>query len=421
MASDMEKGKRMKRTWQVFKNELIDTLTSPGFWFVTLGMPLLGWLIFGLLARPQKISLAQGLADFAKSHTGGYVDQAGLIREMLPGRSGNLLKPYPNENAAQQALASGEIDGYYLVIPPDYIESGKVTLVWSNLNPLFIVQIVNFMLNVNYNLIEGDPALTPLITGRPDVEEIALSERPSPGLDPENPFPALAPYLIATLYASIIVGPASMFLSSIAAEQQSRLLETLLTSLTPRQLLTGKIIAQGVLGLIMTVTWNGSLYLLVSDERFKQMFDVNLPTEFLFWGVLFYLLGYALYASLLAGVGALAPDLREVSTVAFLIMLPIYLPVFLGSSVLLLAPDGALAVGLSLFPLTAPTAIVVRMSIGHMPVWQMLLAALILALSVVYVVRTAARLFQAQLLLSGQPFSLRRYLKALAGRPETAR
>jgi ABC-2 type transport system permease protein len=95
------------------------------------------------------------------------------------------------------------------------------------------------------------------------------------------------------------------------------------------------------------------------------------------------------------------------------------LPIFAGYLVGLFLteePHGMVATGLSLFPLTSPVLMIMRLTIGGVPVWQPPLAAGLLALTAVFVVRLVARMFHAQNLLSGQSFSVRRFYGALLGR-----
>jgi ABC-2 type transport system permease protein len=134
------------------------------------------------------------------------------------------------------------------------------------------------------------------------------------------------------------------------------------------------------------------------------------------WGLVFFLLGYAVYASLMAGLGALAPNLREASQVTFIIMLPLIVPLFLSSTVFMQDPNGLIATGLSLFPLSAPVAMMARLSAGGVPWWQPILAAILLAGTMVVIVRAVANMFRAQALVSGQSIKAKTYFKALLGR-----
>ena len=166
------------------------------------------------------------------------------------------------------------------------------------------------------------------------------------------------------------------------------------------------------------VLWIGSSYALVQlgGETTGLPPGFQLPASIVTWGILFFLLGYALYGSLTTGIGALVSNLRVASQVVFVISLPLFVSLLL-VGILVQDPNGPIAIGLSLFPFTAPVAMMTRMSISNqVPGWQILLAAVLLLLSTVFIIRTAPRLFRVQALLVGQPFHLRRFFGLLFGR-----
>jgi ABC-2 type transport system permease protein len=207
---------------------------------------------------------------------------------------------------------------------------------------------------------------------------------------------------------------ASYLLSSITKEKENRVLEILMVSLAPRQMLVGKMIALGLVGLLQMSLWIGTGYTLLrlSGRTFSLPAAFQLPLSFLLWGIVFFLLGYAVYASLMASLGALVPNLREASQATFVVILPLLVPLML-IGVLIEDPNGALATGLSLFPLTAPVVMMTRLAAGRVPLWQLFLSAGLLVITVVLLVRAVAGMFRAQVLLSGQPLSLRRLVDAL--------
>jgi ABC-2 type transport system permease protein len=99
-----------------------------------------------------------------------------------------------------------------------------------------------------------------------------------------------------------------------------------------------------------------------------------------------------------------------------MVIFPLIIPIFL-INVLIEEPHSLISTILSLFPLTSPVAMMARLaSAGGVPLWQTLLAAVLLVLTAVLVVRTVARMFQAQSILSGQPFSRKVFFNALLGR-----
>jgi ABC-2 type transport system permease protein len=134
------------------------------------------------------------------------------------------------------------------------------------------------------------------------------------------------------------------------------------------------------------------------------------------WAVIFFVLGYALYASLMAGAGALVPKVKEMTSATWVVVSPLMAGYMVGIIIYAVAPHGALATTLSLIPFTAPVVMVMRLTVGGVPFWQLLLSAGLMILTVVFVVRLVARTFRVQSLLSGEPFSARRFFAVLLDR-----
>jgi ABC-2 type transport system permease protein len=226
----------------------------------------------------------------------------------------------------------------------------------------------------------------------------------------------LVPTGVMLLVFATVAMTSGMLLRTVGDEKTNRVLEILLTSVHPRQLLSVKIVALGVAGLLQAVAWVGLTYLLlvVSGKTADLPFGSGLRPAVLAWGTVFALLGYAVYASLFAGAGALVPDWRRSPQVSLLLSLPMLAAFYVG----LMTdenPHGLVAVVASLFPPTAPFVMVRRLAVGGVPSWQIWLAAGLTLLTVWAIVRAVARMFQAQNLLAGQPFSLQRYLRLLLG------
>jgi ABC-2 type transport system permease protein len=98
-----------------------------------------------------------------------------------------------------------------------------------------------------------------------------------------------------------------------------------------------------------------------------------------------------------------------------LVLLPLMV-VYLFLAGIIARPESAFALVPSSFPLTAPVGMIARMAASDVPIWQPVLAALLQLLTVLLIVRSVSRLFQAQTLLSGQPLSARRFVMAVLGR-----
>lgn len=407
----------MRKTLLVLKNEIIVTVTRRSFVLITLGVPvlsILGFLILSTLNRsaPDSVSEFFSAVSPPSQKSEGYVDQPGLIQIIPASVPDGKLISFADEAAAQRALESGEISAYY-VIPEGYVESGEVIYIRPDFNPLSAFDhAAQLQWILKVNLLDGNEELASLVNRPLQVEEI--SQAPTPQRDQDNPLTFFLPYAATLAFYIIILMSASYLLSSVTKEKENRVLEILMVSISPRQMLIGKIIALGLVGLLQTVLWLGTGYTLLrlGGRTLSLPQAFQLPLSFLIWGLLFFILGYAVYASLMASLGALVPNLREASQVTFVVILPLIIPLMM-IGILIEAPNGALATGLSLFPLTSPVVMMTRLSTTQVPLWQLFLSAGLLVITVIVLVRTAAGMFRAQVLLSGQPFSLRRVKDAI--------
>jgi ABC-2 type transport system permease protein len=225
------------------------------------------------------------------------------------------------------------------------------------------------------------------------------------------------PMIMLVLFYIFIMTGSSLLLSNISAEKENRVIEILVLSISPWQILTGKIIGLGIVGLLQMTAWVGTMYVLlrIGGGTFNLPVGFEIPPSLLAWGLVFFLLGYAVYATLMAGAGALVPNLKETAQVAWVVMMPIFASYLVGLFVIE-DPHGRLATGLSLFPLTSPTMMMMRLTVGGVPLWQPLIAVALLVLTAILVLRAVAGMFHAQNLLSGQSFGVRRFYGALLGR-----
>ena len=410
----------MKKTLLVLRNEIITAVTRKSFLFTAFGLPLIAVLIF-LGASVLKgnalgaLGALTGASGKSELQVEGYVDHSGLIKAIPKDIPEGILVAYPDEASAHQALNNGEIAAYY-VIPADYVASGNLIYInpaysWtSNKGQSWVMRRT-----ITANLLGNDPQRIQRFWHAMDVEAKALA--PSQKRDEDNPLTFAVPYATMMIFYIVILMSSSLLLNSVTVEKQNRVMEILMSSLRPSQLLSGKIIGLGITGLLQTVIWFGTGYILLrlSGRTFNLPPGFELPPSIPVWGVVFFLLGYAVYASLMAALGALVPNLKEGSQSTIVVIWPAIVPMFL-ISILIEQPHGALATGLSLFPLTAPMTMMLRLSVGGVPWWQPLLAASLLLITVYFILRAVARVFRAQYLLSGQPFSVKRYLGALLGR-----
>lgn len=409
----------MRKSILVLRNEFITTVSRPSFLLMAFGLPLIAFLVFagaGWLGRSGGGGgggvPGTGMFTFRPE---GLVDEAGIVHTLPADTPPGALRIFPDEESARQAMQAGEIGAYYR-IPRDYLETGKVYLIDPDARPLISggqTWILRWALMVN--LLGGDAELAARVRSPMDVTATALSAAPQ--RDAENEAAFWIPYAVTLIFYFVIIMSAGLLLNSISKEKQNRVIEILMASASPREMLVGKITGLGLVGLTQTVVWvvTGYTLLRLGGQTLNIPPSLQPTPSVLLWGIVFFLLGYALYASLMAALGALVPNLREASQATISVIWPLLLPLFFISA-LIQEPDGALAVAMGFIPFTSPVAMMTRLAAGGVPLWQPALAAVVLALTVAFVVRAVARMFRAQTLLSGQAFSVGRFWGALMGR-----
>ena len=426
----------MRKTFLVMREELINTFRRPSFLLFAFGIPVLAVLILGAVKLIQGRSIANSGPSISTPsetllETEGFVDRSGLIHTISKDLQDYLL-PYESETQAQQALAAGKITAYY-VVPEDYLARGKVDYVYlDNKSNLSDGQSWVIKKTLNINLLAGDLELADQIWNpirhldarsvAPEFQGASVSgeDCSRPGVACEsNELIRLMPSLLVVIFFMAFMSSSSMLFNSIGAEKENRTIELLMLSINPRQLLTGKTLALGIAGLVQTLVWLIAIYASfnLGGSTLSLPDGFNFPVQIVAWSLVFFIGGFALYASLMAGAGALVPKMKEASIANFIAMFPLFFGYVFGIiSPLAEATDSSFLVFLSIFPLTSPVVMVMRLTDGLVPLWQLLLSIGLLFVSAYFALQTVAAMFHAQNLLSGQPFSVKRYLYALTGR-----
>lgn len=410
----------MRNSFLVVKYELVTMLSKPSFWLMAFLFPL---FILAISLGPQLLANDMGpqaIDLLAPESAGempviGYVDEASLIQNQPAAFPPAMFRAFADETAAQSALAAGEITEYYL-IPPDYVASGQLVVVKEDVQPFGSSndRLIEYLLA--YNL-TGDEVLTAVLlqpTATLNSQSLAEVASETDAAPPNDMTTFIVPFAAMFVFFFLITMSSSYMLQSVSREKENRVVEVLLVSLEPRQLMLGKLIGLSLLALLQMAIWAAAGLLIVGRGEGVELTAVtaNLPPGFALWGLFYFLAGYFMYASLMGAIGALAPSAREGGQFVFFVLIPLLIPVWL-NFILINSPDSALAIGLSLFPLTAPVAMITRMVVTDVALWQ-LLASLLTQLGTAYLfVLLAARFFRADTLLADTALSWQRLRSAV--------
>lgn len=204
-------------------------------------------------------------------------------------------------------------------------------------------------------------------------------------------------FFAVTMYGNLV-------LTGVVQEKSTRVAEVLLARMKPRELLAGKVIGIGALGL-----GQFALVLLtagVSVTAVDAADAPDVPVSVLTWLVVWFVLGYAFYSVVYAAFGALASRVEDASSAAAPIAMVLG-ACYIAAMAALESPDSTLTTVLSFVPASAPIVMPVRLALAAVPVWQVLAAALLTMASVWLLVRLAGRVYTGAVLRTGTHIPLR--------------
>jgi ABC-2 type transport system permease protein len=405
----------MRDIWLVIKHDVRVTLSKRSFWILTFLMPLflLGLNAFVIIQESDtggaaSDSVPSGEQDVAPSIT-GLVDDAALTVQRPDSWPGTLFRSFVDEASARAALDSGEIDRY-VHIPADYVTTGRVNVYDEEFHVLGDDNAYQAELQylMDYNL-TGDGALVVALGNPvPGAQARFHALRPAPEDGQSEAMGLVVASIMPYFYYFVLIMGGNYLLRSVVAEKENRTVEVLLLSLSPRDLMVGKILAMSVVMLIQLGVWAvGGFLILDRGADLMQVASFSFPQGFWLWASIFLVLGYLLYASVMAAAGAIAPNAREGNQVIWLVIIPL-MPTLMFGRIFLEDPHGTLSVALSLFPLSAPSAMVTRLAVSQVPLWQVLVSLVGLALTTYLFVTLSSRFFRADNLISQESFNWRR-------------
>jgi ABC-2 type transport system permease protein len=208
--------------------------------------------------------------------------------------------------------------------------------------------------------------------------------------------------LVMTMFAAVLTHGLSI-MRAILEEKTSRVMEVMVASARPIEMMTGKIVGVGAVGLTQigiwaaTGTFFGSFSAASGGIDLKEIVSAKLMLAF----GLFFLLGYAMYGTLCAAIGAIVNSEQEAQQLQLPVMLPLIASALIMLSVLQ-SPNSTVAVWASIFPLTAPLNMFLRIAVQTPPMWQILLSIGLMIATTVALAQLCARIYRVGILMYGK-------------------
>ena len=229
-------------------------------------------------------------------------------------------------------------------------------------------------------------------------------------------FNILFPMLAAIGFIIAMFTAGGYLMQAMVEEKENRTMEVVVTSVSPNQFVAGKILADISIGLTQILVWLIFILvvILVGRNSIELLRSIVVSPQVILICLVILLPSFVLVCALMALIGASVSEAREGQQMIGVISMPIWIPYML-TSVIVENPNSPLALGLSLFPLTAPVTLMMRQEMTILPNWQIGLSSVILCLSAVAAIWLAGRTFRLGMLRYGKRLAWREILSRKAG------
>jgi len=401
----------MSKTLLIFKHEFLSTIRRKGFIILTFALPVLALLAMGIFHFTS-----DAIEPSAEAIKIGYVDETQSFNQFVS--QGNMVfVSFNSSEETTRALIEKDINEY-IIIPNDFISTGVIQryILQREVTPSTATQnaIKNF---VTSNLLAGK--VPPTVITRVEAPLNLVTTILTPTGDTDSKQGGLLNLIIPAIFSFLLAFSLSFssayVLQGLGEEKENRLMEILLSSVSARQLIFGKVLGIGAAGLVQVVVWVISIPILLrlaSSSIGGILSMIQIPVNFWVFGIVYFILGYSLFAVLSAIIAAISSTVREAQGIASIFMLFSMVP-FWFFSLIMLFPNSPIWIILSIFPVSAPVLVMVRLGMTGVPTWQLIASMAVLIFSILGGLLLAAKLLRTYILMYGKRPTLREIVRSL--------
>jgi ABC-2 type transport system permease protein len=411
----------LRNTWIICKHECFKRIRTRSFLITTFLMPLFLAAVVGIPAtlgaranhQNQKIVLVCPRADLAAAISDHLVtDSKGAYHVAIVSDVSDA-----EHQRLMEQLDAGHIDGF-LWIDAAAMREGRVTYERRSAGDFMWQQIIRNSVSAGFNRMRMEeygikPDQINSVLRGADIDMRFSSEgRRDVSRDAAAIITVL---LLATVLFITLLSYGVMVMRSVLEEKASRVIEVLLCSATPDELMSGKILGVGAVGLIQVAIW-GIMGIAIAAPPHGAAPSPGLhvvPLPLLIYFAIFYLLGYLLYSAMFAAVGAAFNSSDEAQHWNFVIISPLIFACTLITPVAA-SPNSNLAVITSLIPFCSPVLMYMRLTVERPPGWQIMLCFAIMIGTIYVVQRIATQIYRVGILMYGKRPTMREMVKWLS-------
>jgi ABC-2 type transport system permease protein len=437
-----------KKIFAVVRREYVERIRTKSFWFATLLIP---FFFFGLIAIQIAVSRRAGgerkvvvldlTGHLFQPLASDLAEQEAEQKKSSSGRSSlhwNLeSRPVRGDLAATKKALEKEVlakkIGAYLVLDPVELQKDHVEYYSISVSEFVALSQLERALNrirlrekIARRGLPADLAADlekPVVLKAFKVTESGTAEEKGAGI--------IAALIFFFLMYSTFFMYGYQVMRGVIEEKSNRIVEVIVASVRPTELMLGKIFGVGLVGLTQYAVWallamNLSLPAVAVAMSNSEMGSPRVPASMVGFFILFFLLGYFLYASIYTAIAAPFNTDQEAQQLAMIPMILILSSIAIYPAVMN-NPSGGIAVFFSLLPFTAPLIMFLRTALSEPPAWQIAASAVLLIAATIGLAWFAGRVYRVGILMYGKkptiPEILRwvRYAPGKAPAPESAK
>jgi ABC-2 type transport system permease protein len=401
----------------VVRREYLSRVRTKAFWISTVLVPVFmlamgvlpsyfmertgGSFTVAIMTSDEVLAqrVGQQLAAGASEETGQLANLQVKLEVVRPERDVTTQRDHLRKRILAKQLAA------LVVMPDDVLTSGKVEYVSTNLTAFRLMSRVRNAVEraVVASRLEraGVPAArVPALTKGISLDTVRVTSSGQASKESEGRSFILSYVLTILIYITVMIY-GNYVMRGVLEEKSSRIVEVIVANLSASELMAGKVLGVGAVGLTQYAIWAVAAMNLAVPGLLGAGIGAALSPQLLVFFVVFFVLGYFLYATVYAAVGAAfnteeeAHQLQSVLSIAMAVPFVLMFPV-------LASPDATSSVVLSLIPFFAPMLFFLRMTVSMPPTWQIALCLGLLLATLVVMVRLAAAVYRVGILMYGK-------------------
>jgi ABC-2 type transport system permease protein len=418
-------GPLNRRVQTVARREFLARVRSRWFLFSTLVVPVLflggiilpAVLVDRSIEDPKPIFIIDNAGNGVADRLIESLRSGDIPAELLVGRAGPTAGGPSGLDSVRGRIAAGEEStdaekpAAWLYLPADLIEEGTAVLVEDrDTGPVLRRRISTILQEVVTSV-----RLERVGVGAATIEEVlrptSVSVEPLSAEDGPAGLRQVLGFVFAmALYVMFIVY-GQMIARGVLEEKTSDIVEILISSIRPWEMMLGKILGIGAVGLTQVAIWGVVISVAAvfglsgAAPALAQLgLDISgvaVPWDLILWSVVYFITGYLLYSGVFAAAGALVTSEQDVQQVLIPALMPIVLPILVLPAAMQ-TPDAAWVVAMSLFPFFSPILMPMRIAASHVPLWQSALAVVLLLGSTLALAWAAGRIYRVGILMKGK-------------------